>query len=51
MTPTQGKRPRTTRKLMVQFRNGWIVGPYKVGQLVWTDRGQAGDVVACEFAA
>ncbi len=51
MTPTQGKRPRTTRKLMVKLRNGWIAGPYTARQLVWDNRGWASDVVAAEIAS
>ncbi len=51
MTPTNGRKPRTTRKLLVRLRNGWIAGPYRVAQLVWTDRGQEGDVIAAEIVA
>lgn len=50
MTPTNGKKPRTTRKLMVELRNGWRAGPYTTKQLVWEHRGWAGDVIAAEFA-
>ncbi len=50
MTPSPFRKPRTERPLMVQFRNGWIVGPYKAGQLIWTDRGWESDIVAVEYA-
>lgn len=50
MKPTDFRKPRTVRPLMVQFRNGWIVGPYKASQLIWDDRGWDSDVIAAEFA-
>lgn len=51
MKPTNGKRPRTgDRPLMVQFRNGWVVGPYTADKLIWQDRGWESDIVAVEFA-
>ncbi len=51
MKPTQFKRPRTDRPLLVQFRNGNIAGPYTVGMIRWTDSGSDFDVVAAEYAA
>jgi hypothetical protein len=47
--PTNGRTPRKGTTLNVEFRNGWKVGPYKVEQLVWKDRGQWGDVIAAEY--
>ncbi len=51
MTETHGRKPRTTRKLIVRLRNGWIAGPYAARQLIWDDRGQEGDVIAAEIVA
>ncbi len=51
MKPTNGKRPRTDRKLMVQFRNGVVAGPYAVPMIRWNDNGDPFDVVAAEYAA
>lgn len=51
MKPNNFRKPRTgDRPLRVQFRNGWIVGPYTASQLVWEDRGWLSDIVAVEFA-
>lgn len=50
MKPTNGKRPRTDRKLMVKFRNGNIGGPYSTPMIRWTDTGSEFDVVAAEYA-
>jgi hypothetical protein len=49
--PTNGKRPRTERKLMVQFRQGVIAGPYTAPQIRWNDNGDPFDVVAAAYAA
>jgi hypothetical protein len=35
---------------MVEFRSGWISGPFKTDQIRWTDTGHAWDAVAVEPA-
>ena len=52
MTPTNFRKPRTEALLRVKFRCGLVSRhEYSVDQLVWKDRGQEFDIVACERAA
>lgn len=51
MTPTQGRTPRTDGPFMVEFRSGWVSGPFKRDQLRWGDEGSQWCVVAAEKAS
>jgi hypothetical protein len=49
LTPWSGRTapPVAADKLVVmQLRCGRITNPHAAGKFIWTDRGQAGDVVA-----
>ena len=51
MRPTTGRTPPKERLVNVEFRNGWKVGPYKAGQLIWQHRGWESDVIAAEYVS
>lgn len=46
--PTNGRKPRTSEKLRVQFRCGYVdwTHEYTADQLRWNDTGNGWDVVA-----
>lgn len=48
--PTKWRKPRTTRKLRVRFRNGDdSKHSYSADQLNWSDRGEPFDIVEIKF--
>lgn len=50
MKPTNFRKPRTDRKLRVQYRNGIVDNfPRTVDQLRWTDTGSDWDIIKAEY--
>lgn len=43
---TNGRTPRGDGPWMVEFRSGWVSGPFTKSQIRWTDIGSDWDVVA-----
>lgn len=43
---TQGRTPRGAGPWMVEFRSGFVSGPFAPEQIRWSDTGHAWDAVA-----